>query len=206
MGYELWQGDFSEATVRYCNEVELTEKALMWGWILKDLEAFRVAILALGLLGGVVGLCFAGWRCWIANRALLRQRCQMGLELLSLNSERYTARVAGASILSELLDNNSTEYDSSILRAFEAFLFSPPRFGMDLGKHKEGETDYESRDTFLIVRALNRYACKKNAQPMLQLPCGLVFRISETTVEPNPHHPHYASWTRARGSPPEYSD
>ena len=112
----------------------------------------------------------------------------MGMELLSLNPERYTGRVAGATILSDILNSNSTDYDINILRAFEAFLFAPPGFGMDLENHKEHETDYESRDTFIVVNALRRYARKQGAQPMLPLPLGLVFTITPNTVEPNKYH------------------
>ena len=115
----------------------------MWCLIVENSEAIRAAILILGLLGGGYGLYLARWRCLTADRNLLRERCQMGLELLSLNPSRYTARVAGATILSNILNSNSSEYDSNILRAFEAFLFTPPGFGMDLENHKKHETDYE---------------------------------------------------------------
>ena len=176
----------------------------MWCWIVENSEAIRVVILFLGLLGGGY---FAGWRCRTADRNLLRERCQMGMELVSLNPERYTARVAGATILSDILNSKeSTEYDSNILRAFEAFLFTPPGFGMVLENHKKHETDYESRDTFTVVNALRRYARKQDAQPMLPLPPGLVFTITPNTVEPNKDHEHYERWMAARGGPPEYSE
>ena len=178
----------------------------MWCWIVENSEVIRVAILFLGLLGGGIGLYLARWRCLTADRNLLRERCQMGMELLSLNPERYTARVAGATVLSDILNSNSTEYDSNILRAFEAFLFAPPGFGMDLENHKKRETDYESRDTFMVVNALRRYARKQDAQPMLPLPPGLVFTITRKAVEPNKDHEHYKRWMEARGRPPEYSD
>ena len=178
----------------------------MWCWIVENSEAIRVTILFLGLLGGGIGLCLARWRCLTADRNLLRERCQMGMELLSLNPERYTGRVAGATILSDILNSNSTDYDINILRAFEAFLFAPPGFGMDLENHKEHETDYESRDTFIVVNALRRYARKQGAQPMLPLPLGLVFTITPNTVEPNKYHENYKRWMEARGRPPEYTD
>ncbi len=181
-------------------------RLLMCFWMIEHLEAIRAAILFFGLIAGGIGLYLARWRCLTADRNLLRERCQMGLELLSLNPQRYTARVAGASILSEILNSNSIEYDSSILRAFEAFLFSPPGFGMKLGNHNKGETDYESREKFLIVNALRRYARKQDAQSMLPLPPGLVFTITGNTVEPNQDHEHYKRWVEARGGPPKYSD
>lgn len=178
----------------------------MWSWIVGNLEAIRVAILFLGLLGGGIGLYLARWRCLTADRNLLRERCRMGMELLSRNPERYTARVAGATILSDILNSNSTEYDNSILRAFESFLFSPSGFGMDLENHKKHETDYESRDTFMVINALRRYARKQGAQPMLPLPPGLVFTVTRNTVGPNKDHEHYRRWMEARGRPPEYSE
>ena len=178
----------------------------MWCWLAENSEPLRVLLLIVGLLGGLFGLYFARWRCLTADKNLLRERYRMGMELLSLHSERYTARVAGASILSEILNGDSTEYDSSILRAFEASLFAPPAFGANLGNHKKGETDYESRETFVIVKALRLYAKKQDAQPMLPLPPGLVFAISARMVEPNPDHSHYKRWVEAKGSFPDYSD
>ena len=178
----------------------------MWCLIAENSEAIRVVILLFGVLGGGIGLWLAGWRCITADRNLLREQCQMGMELLSLSPEHYTARVAGAAILSDILNSKSTEYESKILRAFEAFLFSPPGFGMDLENHRKGETDYESRDTFMVVSALRRYASKQDAQPMLPIPSGLAFTIDRNKVEPNKKHEHYKRWMEARRRPPEYGD
>ena len=178
----------------------------MWCWIVENSEAIRVLILFLGLVGGGIGLYLARWRCLTADRNLLRERCQMGLELLSLNPERYTARVAGASILSDILIGSTVEYDKAILRAFESYLFSPSVFGGNIAGHKQGETDYESRETFLVVNALRQYAKRQGALPMLSLPPGLVFTITTNTVEPNKDHEHYKRWKEVRDRPPEYSD
>ena len=179
---------------------------MWWCWIGENSEAIRVVILSLGVVGGVIGLCFAGWRCLTADRNLLRERCRMGIELLSLNPERYAARVAGASILSDILNDRSRKYDEAILRAFEAYLFSPSVFSGNLAGHKKGETDYESRETYLVVSALRRYTKKQGSLPFLPLPPGLVFTISRNTVGPNKDHEHYRRWMEARGRPPEYSD
>jgi len=178
----------------------------MWCWIVEHSEAIRVVILSLGVIGGVVGLCLAAWRCLTADRNLLRERCQMGMELLSLNPERYAARVAGASILSDILNRRSSKYDEAILRAFEAYLFSPSVFSGNLAGHKKGETDYESRETYLVVSALRRYTKKQGSLPLLPLPPGLVFTITRNTVEPAEDHGHYKRWMEVRGRPPEYSD
>jgi len=154
----------------------------------------------------IFGLTFAWRRCRTADRNLLRERCQMGMQLLSqnLDSSHYTARVAGATILAEILDNKSTEYDKCIIRAFESFLFTPPVFGSDIGWHGRGQTDYESRDTYIIVSALQRYAKKKNTHCMLELPEGLPFIISKKWIRPNKNHPHYDLWVKARDRHPKY--
>ena len=178
----------------------------MWCLIVENSEAIRVVILSVGVVVGIFGLCFAWWRCRTADRNLLRERCQMGMELLSLNPERYTARVAGASILSDILNDRSSKYDEAILRAFEAHLFSPSVFGGNLAGHKKGETDYESRDTYLVVSALRRYTKTQGALPLLPLPPGKVFTITRNKVEPNEKHEDYKRWMKARGRPPEYSD
>ena len=178
----------------------------MWSWIVENSEAIRIVILFLGVVGGLIGLCFARWRCLTADKKLLQEQCQMGMELLSLSPERYTARVAGAAILAAILNSSNTEYDNNILRAFEAFLFSPPGFGMNLEDHKKHETDYESRDTYIVVNALRQYAQKQGAQPLLPLPPGLVFKLTRNTVEPNKSHEHYKRWMQARGRQPEYSE
>ena len=176
-------------------------------WVVEYSEAIHIVILSLGLVGGGYGLYLATVRSRIADRNLLRERYQMGMQLFSLNPERYTARVAGASILSDiLLDSNSTEYDKSILRAFEARLFSPAEFGTDIGKHKKQDIDYESRDTFLVVKALSQYVKKLGAFPLLPLPPGRAFTITKNSVDANEEHEHYRRWLDARGKPPEYSD
>lgn len=178
----------------------------MWCWLVANAEAIRAVILFVGLLGGGVGLYIARQRYLIADRNLLRERWQTGMELLSIHPERYTARVAGAAILSGiLLDSESTEYDSSILRAFEAFLYSPPSFGLNF-KNSGYVTDYESRDTFIVVTALRQYVNGGNAQPLLSIPSGLPFTIIRNTVEPNKGHHHYRKWIEMRGQPPEYDD
>lgn len=112
----------------------------VWCWIAGDAETTRNVILSLGLLGGFYGLHLARQRRLLADQELRRERCQMGIELLSLNPKRYSARAAGASILANILDGTSTEYDETILRAFEATLFSPSVFGGNVGKHQAGET------------------------------------------------------------------
>jgi len=110
---------------------------------------------------GFGGLGFAGWRCVIADQNLLQERLRMGMELLRQGQEHYAARVAGAAILSDILCNAcSKRYDETILRAFEAHLFAPSVFGGDIVGHQKDETDYESRDTYVVVSALRRYKRK----------------------------------------------
>lgn len=78
-----------------------------WCWVVENSETICVVILFRGLVGGGIGLGLARWGCLTADRNLLRERCQMGMKLLGLNP-RYTARVAGASILSDILNSEST--------------------------------------------------------------------------------------------------
>ena len=179
----------------------------MWCWITGNSEAIHIAILFVGLLGGGYGLYLATLRSRIADRNLLREQYQMGMELLSYRPDRYVSRVAGASILSDiLLDSNSYEYDQSILRAFEAYLLVPSVFRRDLGNHNSGDTDYESRETYLVVNALHQYAGKQNVLPMRPLPPECAFTITENTVGPNKDHVHYERWVNARGRSPKYSE
>lgn len=177
----------------------------MWCWIVSHADTVRNGLLFFGLIGGGIGLYFAWWRCKTADQNLLRERCQMGMELLSLNPERYIARVAGATILSDILDSPATEYDHSILRAFEAFLAYPPRFGGDGETHKN-PTDYESRDTIIVMIALRRYAKKPFAQPMRSLHEDSIFIITRNTVKPNEEHRFYKLWIEKKGRPPNYSE
>ena len=178
----------------------------MWSWILENPETIRNGILLLGVAGGFVGLRFARRRCLTADQNLLRERWQMGMGLLGLNPDRYGARVAGASILADILNDGSSKYDDAILRTFEAYLFSPSVFGGNVAGHKKNDTDYESRDTYLVVSALRGYAKKQGSLPLLPLPPGLRFTITANTVEPNKGHEHYKRWMEVRGSPPEYAE
>ncbi len=158
-------------------------------------------------IAGLVGLVLAGWRCVTADRNLLRERWQMGMELLRRSPDHYAARVAGAAVLSDILCNTrSKRYDEAILRSFEAYLFSPSVFGGCFGKHQKNEVDYESRDTYVVVTALRRYKRKNGSLPLLPLPPGSVFTIKPDAVEPDTDHPGYKRWMAARGRPPEYSD
>lgn len=180
----------------------------MWCWLVSHADTVRNIILFVGLIGGLIGLCFAGWRCLIAYKNLQREKCQMGLELLSLHQERYTARVAGAAILADILNSKTIEYDEAILRTFEAYLASPSVFSKSVAGHMSGDTDYESRETVLVVNALRQYRYRKGlgALHMLSLPPKLAFTITGDTVKPNEEHEHYRRWLEVRGRPPKYPD
>ena len=178
----------------------------IWCWVVGNPETIGNAILFVGVCGGLWGLWIATGRWRLANKDLLRQRCQLGIELLSLNPAHYSARAGGASILSDiLLDDGSAEYDRAILRVFEATLYSPSVFGGCVGEHQKGEVDYESRETYLVVNAMRKYKKKQGSLPFLPIPSGLVFTITENTVVPNQDHSHYQLWLKAEGRPPEYS-
>lgn len=181
----------------------------MWCWI--TAESVRNIILGGGLIGGAV---FATWRCRTADRNLRREKCHMGIEGLKIDSTNsYAYRVAMAALLSDMLNQLSTEYDCSILRAFEAFLTYPPRFSGNVGEYRLGEVDYESRDTIIMVNALRCYTTKKwwkrwkwRPEPLRELPKGSPFTITPRTCDPNTCCEDYQKWLKATGNtPPKYS-
>jgi len=156
------------------------------------------------LIIGGIGLIFAGWRCRTADRNLLKERCQIGMDLLSRSPQNYAGRVAGAAILSDILSDKSREYDEAILRVFEATLFSPSVFGGDFGDHRKNDVDYESRETYIIVCALQKYKQKKGSLDLLELPTGSVFKITSNDIQPNKDHIQYKRWKKARKKCPRY--
>ena len=182
----------------------------MWHAIVDSSGAIHFLIVFSGSISGTfiagLGLLLAIKKHRLLAQNSLREQYQMGMDLLNIKPRHHTARVAGVTILSQILNSKSTEYDNSILRSFESFLFSPPVFSGNIGRHKAGEIDYESRDTYTVVIALRRYVKQRNAKNMLSLPEGLPFVISQNWVEPNRDYPDYKRWIEARGKPPEYED
>lgn len=158
------------------------------------------------IIGAAIGLCLAGRRCRTADRNMITERYRVGSELLQREGRsNYAARISGASVLSKVLaDTQYDDFDEPILRAFEAHLRSPPVFAGSRGALAD-ITDYESRDTFLVVRALREY-CRRpqDKRPLLPIPRHVPFRTTEDWVEPNPDHDDYKRWMQIVGREPSY--
>lgn len=145
--------------------------------------------------------------CWqrrTEKQKWLREKYHWGMDYF--HREPYTWRTAGAALLSDILDSKTTEYDEAVLGTFEAYLWSPSVFGPGHVGHQHGETDYESRETVLVVKALRRYQKRGwlRKRPMISLPPRLPFTVLEGVVTPNTAHPHYTRWCEVKGREPEY--
>ena len=157
------------------------------------------------LLGGAFGLVFAFWRCITADNSLKQERYRIGSELLDTKHNDYAARVAGVTTLAALAREDLKNYDTIVMKAFEAFLAFPPGFGSPIGDHKKGDIDYKSRDTEEIVKAINFRTRKQRDGYRIKLPCYAPFVVTDTgDVEANPEHSSYLSWKEAEGQPPSY--
>ena len=85
------------------------------------------------LVGGVIGLLFAYWRCHTADKNRKQEQYRIGSALLDLRNRHYVERVAGAARLSDLVKEDPKQYDVRVMKAFEAFLAFPPGFGCQIG-------------------------------------------------------------------------
>ncbi len=73
------------------------------------------------------------------------------------------------------------------MRAFEAFLSFPPRYGKNA--EKEGQVDYTSRDTVAVVQTINKRSRKQREAYPITLPPNRPFRVTENSdVERNPDY------------------
>lgn len=179
-------------------------------WPPPENERFRDSVL---LVGGTFGLWFGCWRCITADENLKQERYRIGSELLNWKNHDYVSRVAGAATLAELARTDPKNYDAKVMKAFEAFLTFPPKFGSQIEKHREGEIDYESQDTVEIVRAINERTRGQRGRYRISLPRRAPFLVVDSdnedghkpdNVEPNPHHPDYRKWIEATDKPPAY--
>lgn len=156
------------------------------------------------VLAGVGGLILARWRCQTADRNLITERYRLGNELLQKRGgNSYGSRISGAAVLSGILaDKKYNDFNEPILRAFETYLRGPPVFAE--GRPLAGKTDYESRDTYLVVRALRAHCKDPNNPPLLPIPPHVPFRTTARSVEPNPDHDDYKAWMREVKREPSY--
>ena len=98
----------------------------------------------------------------------------------------YVTRTAAIATLAKLAKDHPKDFDEPVMRAFEAFLSFPPRYG----QHSENErqVDYTSRDTVAIVETINnrpkgwrrwwKYWCWQEAY-LISLPPNRPFRVTQ---------------------------
>ena len=100
---------------------------------------------------------------------------------------KYFTRTAAIGSLAKLSKDYPKEYDEPVMRAFEAFLSFPPRYGSNA--KKEGQVDYTSPDTVAVVQTINARAKKQRKAYRISLPPGRPFRVTEEgNVEHNPDY------------------
>ncbi len=108
-------------------------------------------------------------------------------------SLNYVTRTAAIATLAKLAKDHPEDYDEPVMRAFEAFLSFPPRYGKNA--KKENQVDYTSRDTVAITDAINgrpkgwwRGECWQKAYA-IGLPPDRPFRVTQDgKVECNPDY------------------
>ena len=99
----------------------------------------------------------------------------------------YVTRTAAVAALAKLAKDYPKDYDEPVMRAFEAFLSFPPRYGINA--KKEGQVDYTSRDTVAIVQTINDRSKKQREAYPISLPPDRPFRVTaEGGVERNPDY------------------
>ena len=162
------------------------------------------------LMGGIIGLLFAYWRCHTADENRKQEQYRIASELLDMNKSHYAERVAGAATLSDLVNSDPKQYGIRVMKTFEAFLEFPPSFGGEIpgqeGAHLEGQVDYKSRDTEEIVNTINTRTPKQRKRYRIVLRHFAPFAVTEKgDVEPNPKHKDYENWVKAEGQRPIYS-
>ena len=116
--------------------------------MLEELVPILTALIA------VVGA-FATWKS--AQKTLRHKQYETAAaHLRNVEQSRgwnYVTRTAAIAALAKLAKDHPEDYDEPVMRAFEAFLSFPPRYGRNA--EKEGEVDYTSRDTVAITDTIN---------------------------------------------------
>lgn len=180
----------------------------MMDWLLCFLDEHHAAVRDLSLVvAGAFGLWVARWRSRTADRNLITERYRMGSELLQKKDTKeisyYGSRITGAAVLSKILaDKDYDDFDEPILRAFETYLRNPPVFADS--RPLARKVDYESRDTFLVVRALREHCRDPNKPPLLPIPDHVPFKTTARGVEPNTDHDDYKEWMKVMKRKPSY--
>lgn len=140
------------------------------------------------LVGGAAGLYFAWIRIQVADKNYRQDRFRIGAELLS-SSEQYSGKVAGVAILADLLKRHPSEFGYYAMKAFEAVLRYPPRYG---GGANVGCVDYQSVDTVEIAKTINELGNEFGEyKDKINLLDGDPFIDDKGKIKPNPKHPDY---------------
>ena len=145
-----------------------------------------------GIIGavGAVGAAFLGVRATL--KTLRHSQYETAAKMIWSGDHRsggwnYVTRTAAIATLAKLAKDYPRDYDEPVMRAFEAFLSFPPRYGRNA--EKEGQVDYTSRDTVAIVQTINKRARKQREAYPMTLPPDRPFRVTEQgDVECNPDY------------------
>ena len=170
-----------------------------------DLAPFDF-VLALSAIGvGILGI----WRCRTADKVHRHQQYLNGCAWLFSEEEnrgkRYKDRIVGAITLAKLMEEDPKEYDAKVVAMFQRFLSGPPQFSADIEGHKKGETDYESEDTVVAIKALNKRSDQyKNENPPKLWPSKGPLIVKNGNITPNTFHNHYTRWMETKGKSPDY--
>ena len=177
-------------------------------WVCRDDNSLGLPNAALTIVG-ISGLFFAYWRCYTADENRKQEQYRIASELLGMKDRPFAASVAGAATLADLMRDDPVQYEDRVMRMFEAFLEFPPVFGGELqgmeDKHLRGHVDYRSRDTVVIVEAMNARARESRLQKRAELRSSAPFRVTGCgLIAANPKHEDHLNWIRADGTPPTY--
>ena len=100
---------------------------------------------------------------WKSAQRTLRHRQYetAAAQLNTMHEQRplnYVVRTAAIATLAKLAKDHPKDFDEPVMRAFEAFLSFPPRYGENA--EKQGQVDYTSRDTVVTCpRRLVQVEC-----------------------------------------------
>ena len=145
-----------------------------------------------GIIGviGAFGAAFLGVKATL--KTLRHSQYETAAKMIQSGDHRsggwnYVTRTAAMATLAKLAKDYPDDYDEPVMRAFEAFLSFPPRYGKNAGK--EGQVDHTSRDTVAIVQTINKRSRKQKEAYPISLPPDRPFRVTaKGGVEPNPDY------------------
>ena len=139
---------------------------------------------------GAVGAAFLGVRATL--KTLRHSQYETAAKMIQTGHHQsggwnYVTRTAAIATLAKLAKDYPKDYDEPVMRAFEAFLSFPPRYGRNA--EKEGQVDYTSRDTVAIVQTINQRSRKQREAYSISLPPDRPFRVNgKGDVERNPDY------------------